>query len=117
MGSSVSQPLEMNIEKKPRLLERAVWIVFSVVTVFALFLSGLSALLALIFLSNFNFSNAWHIFVFAFTFAAPVLSVAGYLSFSRCRSVGNKLVSVLAAFSPFLIPLIWSLEGSRGLVH
>jgi hypothetical protein len=117
MGSSVSQPLEMNIKKKPRLFERAVWIVFSVVTVCALFLSGLSALLALIFLSNFNFSNAWHIFVFAFTFSAPVLSVAGYLSFSRCRSVGSKLVSVLAAFSPFLIPLIWSLEGSRGLVH
>jgi hypothetical protein len=117
MESSINQPLDMNNDKKPSLFERSLWVIFSVVTVLALLLSGISALLALIFLGNFNFSNTWHLFVFAFTFAAPVVSVAGYLSFSRCRSLGSKLMSVLAAFSPFLIPLIWSLEGSRGLVH
>ena len=107
----------MSIEKKTSLFERVASVAFSIVTVFAILLSGISALLAFIFLSNFNFSNTWHLFVFAFTLAAPVVSVAGYLTFRSCGILGIRLISVLAAFCPFLIPLIWSLEGSKGLVH
>ena len=107
----------MTTQKKTNIGQIALSAVFTVVTAFALLLSVVSALLALIFQGNFNFSNTWHIFVFWFTLTSPIVCFTGYLSSRSSPKLTYRLAAILAAFCPFLIPLIWSFEASRGLAH
>jgi hypothetical protein len=107
----------MSIQKKTNIAQKALSLIFTVVTVLALLLSLVSALLALIFISNFNFSNTWHFFVFWFTLSSPFVSLTGYLSSRSSHKPILRFAAILAAFSPFFIPLIWSFEASKGLAH
>jgi len=92
------------------------WVLAAFVTV-GLILSAIFSLLALLFLDNFNFSSRWHVFVFGFTFLAPILSIAGLLAFNSRKNNTTTIIALLLAAAPLVTYYLWSLDASRGLAH
>ena len=92
-------------------------LVLSSVVILGLLLSALFALLALVFVGNFNFSNNWHLFVFAYTFVAPVFSVIGFIAFHRSSRSTTKLSFLAAVFCTLATFIFWTIDSSRGLIH
>jgi hypothetical protein len=99
------------------LQQRIVSLALSALVVLGLIVSGFYVFLALVFLGNFDSSNAYHIFAFWFTFAAPLSSFSALVVYHFRPNRCTALASLLAATLPFGTVIVWSVEGSRGLMH
>jgi len=102
---------------KSAFLQSFISSVIFVLVLLGLLLSALFAFFALVFFGNFNFSNNWHLFVFCYTFAAPVVSLVGLIAHRLRRSRVTAFGFLVSTLAPFLILFLWSAEGSRGLIH
>jgi hypothetical protein len=79
--------------------------------------AAIYCLLALLFLGNFNLANLWHLFVMAYTFLIPILSLACIVTYHVRPNRITMLVSALFSVATLAIWLLWSASASRGLIH
>jgi hypothetical protein len=74
-------------------------------------------LMGLIFLTNFNVSNSWHVFVLISSFSAPVLALAGSFVYAVRTSWKTAIFSILASLFVGAVYLMWGADASNGLAH
>lgn len=92
-------------------------VIVSILAGFAVLLGGFWILLSIVFFQNFHLSNLWHCFVLLYTFATPVLSVAGFVFFCFRPSGMTAMLSIAASLAVIGIFFFWIADGSRGLIH
>jgi len=97
--------------------QRIVSLALTALVVLGLIVSALFVFLALVFFGNFNPDIPYHIFAFWFTFAAPVVSFVALVVYHFRPNRCTALASLLAAILTFGTVLVWSVEGSRGIMH
>lgn len=83
----------------------------------AVLFGGIWILLSIVFFENFHLLNLWHCFVLLYTFATPVLSVAGFFLFWLRPSAKTAILSISASLAVGGIFLLWIADGSRVLIH
>lgn len=85
---------------------------------FASTLAGLLLLLLVVlFISNFHFTNLWHLWVFCVTATAPFLALSAYFGFLSRPTWKRFGVSLIASSGIGLTWLLLTAPLSRGLIH
>jgi len=95
----------------------AISICLSAIAIAGLFFSGLFFIIAILFFDNFNLSNMWQLFVLAYTFLIPPISLIGIVSYHMRPNRYTMMATILFSSGTFAVYLLWTAPGSNGLIH
>lgn len=83
----------------------------------ALACGALSALFAILFLSNFNFENFAHLGIFVFDILTPLLVIGSAVFFYYRQNALSGSLLIASYLAVIIAWYLWTIPAARGLMH